>query len=154
METHRWRSGELLKPIVATYTLEAIGNYSQSLRPSSQVAPPAPPSETIHNDAEFARRKGWDKPVGYSPQLTAHIYALLCQNLGEASLDQGSLSLTFMPPFYADETITATGQVVDIVRGPDDGHGLIESEILIEVWCEDQSRRKIAAGRAVAHAQG
>ncbi len=67
--------------------------------------------QTIHTDAEAARREGLAAPVATGPQVASLIFRQLRACFGRGWIDGGTCSLTFRRPVRLDDFCIAKGVV-------------------------------------------
>jgi acyl dehydratase len=67
---------------------------------------------------------------------------MMTQFLGEGFITGGEMSMFFIKPVYAGDTLTVHGVVKEKI--PADG----ATRIVVEVWCENQHGDKTAVGTA------
>lgn len=140
------QAGMNLTPLDVTYGPEGFREFSMWALSEET----GKPSKNIHTDDELARARGLKKSIGFGPQLTAQVYRMVSDNLGRIGIAKGGISLTFIRPFYVGDTVRAGGLVRSVKTVPAPNNG---AEVEMEVWCEDQSGTRVAAGSVTARTQ-
>lgn len=124
------RIGEELPPLIKPIAQRQIDAYS-GVRPYS-----------IHTDAEWARKKGFAAPLAQGMMSTAYVSQMMVQFLGEGFVKGGRMSVAFIKPVLAGDTLTMHGSV----RSKDaDG---AQTRVSVEFWCENQQGVKTMVGTA------
>jgi 3-hydroxybutyryl-CoA dehydratase len=102
---------------------------------------------SIHSDAEWARHKGFRAPLAQGMMSTAYVSEMMTQLLGEGFVEAGKMSVIFIKPVYAGDTLSVNG----VVKGKNpEGNA---TRIVVEVWCENQNGEKTMVGTASGLAQ-
>jgi phosphate acetyltransferase len=122
--------GAALPPIVKEIPQRRIDAYS-GVRPNY-----------IHSDEAFARKKGFAAPLAQAMMSTAYVSELMTRFVGAGFVKGGRLSMTFIKPVLAGDTLTVHGVVKE--RQPEGGR----TRVTVEVWCENQHGEKTAVGTA------
>jgi 3-hydroxybutyryl-CoA dehydratase len=112
--------GEELPPLTKTIQQRQIDCFS-GVRPQS-----------IHTDAEWARKKGFRAPLAQAMMSTAYVSQLMVHFLGEGYIRGGRMSVSFTKPVIVGDTLTVRGRVKSREREGD------RSRVTVEVWCENQ----------------
>ena len=86
---------------------------------------------SIHTDPEWARAKGFKAPLVQAMMSTAYVSQLMTRYLGEGFVKGGKMSVSFVKPVLAGETLTVRGRVKS--REPEGG----STRVTVEVWCEN-----------------
>lgn len=122
--------GEELPPLTKTIRQRQIDCYS-GVRPHS-----------IHTDPEWARKKGFRAPLAQAMMSTAYVSQLMMQFAGQGFVKGGRMSVSFIKPVFAGDTLTVRGRVKsrDTER---DG-----TRVTVEVWSENQDGVKTMVGTA------
>ncbi|MDP2707881.1 MAG: MaoC family dehydratase [Burkholderiales bacterium] len=124
------RIGEELPPLTKPIAQRQIDAYS-GVRPHS-----------IHTDPEWARQKGFAAPLAQGMMSTAYVSQMMVQFLGEGFVRGGRMSVAFIKPVLAGDTLTMHGSV----RSKDaDG---AQTRVSVEFWCENQQGVKTMVGTA------
>ena len=96
----------------------------------------------IHSDEAFARKKGFAAPLAQAMMSTAYVSELMTRFVGAGFVKGGTLSMAFIKPVLAGDTLTVHGVVKE--TRPEAGR----TRVVVEVWCENQHGEKTAAGTA------
>ena len=124
--------GEELPPLTKTIVQRQIDCFS-GVRPHS-----------IHTDPEWARQKGFRAPLVQAMMSTAYVSQMMMQFAGTGFVKGGSMSVSFIKPVYAGDTLTVRGRVKS--REPQGK----SARVTVEVWCENQDGVKTMVGTASA----
>lgn len=119
-----------MPPLTKTISQRQIDCYS-GVRPHS-----------IHTDPEWARRKGFAAPLAQAMMSTAYVSQLMVQLLGAGFVKGGRMSVAFIKPVLAGETLTVHGAVKS--RESEGAH----TRVTVEVWCENRQGVKTMVGTA------
>ena len=122
--------GDELPPLSKTIAQRQIDAYS-GVRPNS-----------IHTDPEWARKKGFAAPLAQAMMSTAYVSQLMMQFLGAGFVKGGRMSVAFIKPVLAGETLTVHGTVKS---REDEGRA---TRVTVEVWCENRDGVKTMVGTA------
>jgi phosphate acetyltransferase len=122
--------GQTLPPLVKEIPQRRIDAYS-GVRPNY-----------IHSDEAFARKKGFAAPLAQAMMSTAYVSELMTRFVGAGFVKGGKLSMAFIKPVLAGDTLTVHGVVKE--RQPEAGR----TRVVVEVWCENQHGEKTAVGTA------
>jgi len=122
--------GEDLPTLTKTIAQRQIDCYS-GVRPNS-----------IHTDAEWARKKGFRAPLAQAMMSTAYVSQLMVQFCGEGFVKGGKMSVAFIKPVVVGDTLTVHGTVKS---REDEGD---RTRVTVEVWCENQDGVKTMVGTA------
>lgn len=63
----------------------------------------------IHSDVEVAKRTGLDAPIAQGMQTLAFASELMTRVYGAQWLERGEISVKFIKPVFAEDTVTITG---------------------------------------------
>ena len=85
---------------------------------------------------------GLERPIASGQMSYSYIHELLCREFGIDFRQGGDLSVTFLKPVYAGDTVTANGIVED--RKNVDGR----TTLSLNVWLENQDGNKTSTGKA------
>ena len=99
-------------------------------------------ARSIHTDEEWARKKGFRAPLAQGMMSTAYVSEMMTNFLGEGFVKGGTLSMAFLQPVYAGDTLTVHGVVKE--KRPEGA----ATRVVVEVWCENQEGERTAAGTA------
>ena len=124
--------GAELPPLTKTIVQRQIDCFS-GVRPHS-----------IHTDPEWAQKKGFRAPLVQAMMSTAYVSQLMMQVAGEGFVRGGAMSVSFIKPVYAGETLTVRGRVKS--REPEGGR----TRVTVEIWCENEAGVKTVVGTASA----
>lgn len=102
---------------------------------------------SIHSDAEWARHKGFRAPLAQGMMSTAYVSEMMTQLLGEGFIKDGNMSVIFIKPVYAGDTLSVHGVVQE--KNPQGN----ATRVVVEVWCENQDGEKTMVGTASGLAQ-
>jgi 3-hydroxybutyryl-CoA dehydratase len=122
--------GEELPPLTKTIVQRQIDCFS-GVRPHS-----------IHTDAEWARQKGFRAPLVQAMMSTGYVSQMMMQFASTGFVKGGSMSVSFIKPVYAGDTLTVRGRVKS--REPQGK----ATRVTVEVWCENQDGVKTMVGTA------
>ena len=122
--------GQALPPLVKEIPQRRIDAYS-GVRPNY-----------IHSDETFARKKGFAAPLAQAMMSTAYVSELMTRFVGAGFVKGGKLSMAFIKPVLAGDTLTVHGVVKE--RQPEASR----TRVVVEVWCENQHGEKTAVGTA------
>jgi acyl dehydratase len=122
--------GEELPPVAKPIAQRQIDAYS-GVRPYS-----------IHTDAEWAKKKGFAAPLAQGMMSTAYVSQMMVQFLGEGFVKGGRISVAFIKPVMAGDTLTMHGAVKS-----KDAEGA-QTRVTVEFWCENQQGVKTMVGNA------
>ena len=98
--------------------------------------------KSIHTDPEWAREKGFAAPLAQAMMSTAYVSQLMVKFLGEGFVKGGKMSVAFIKPVLAGETLTVRGTVKSR-----EGEGE-RTRVTVEVWCENRAGVKTMVGTA------
>lgn len=122
--------GDELPPLVKPIAQRQIDVYS-GVRPHS-----------IHSDEEWARKKGFRTTLAQGMMSSAYVSQMMMRLLGGSYVRGGKMSIAFIKPVCAGDTLTVRGIVKEKI--PEDGR----TRIVVDVWCENQDGIKTMAGTA------
>ena len=97
---------------------------------------------SIHTDPEWARKKGFKAPLAQAMMSTAYVAQLMVEFCGEGFVKGGKMSVAFIKPVLAGDTLTVHGR---IKSREDEGK---KTRVTVEVWCENQDGVKTMVGTA------
>lgn len=124
------RIGDVLPALTKPISQRQIDAYS-GVRPFS-----------IHTDADWARQKGFDAPLAQGMMSTAYVSQMMVTLLGEGFIKSGQITVSFIKPVLAGDTLTMHGTVTG--KDPEDGR----TRVQVEFWCENQNGVKTMVGQA------
>ena len=119
-----------LPPLVKEIAARKIDAYS-GVKPHS-----------IHSDEAWAQKKGFRTVLAQGMMSTAYVSEMMTKFLGAGFVQGGTMSMSFIKPVYAGDTLTVRGVVTDArpeARG---------TRVVVDVWCENQHGQKTAVGIA------
>ena len=122
--------GQMLPPLTKTIAQRQIDCYS-GVRPKS-----------IHTDPEWAKAKGFAAPLAQGMMSTAYVSEMMVELLGEGFIKGGKMSVKFVKPVLAGDTLTMQGCVKS--KEPEGSR----TRIVVEFWCENQQGVKTLVGEA------
>lgn len=122
--------GEELPPLTKTIVQRQIDCFS-GVRPLS-----------IHTDPEWARQKGFRAPLVQAMMSTAYVSQMMMQYAGQGFVKGGAMSVSFIKPVYAGDTLTVRGRVKSREH-----QGKV-TRVTVEVWCENQDGVRTMVGTA------
>jgi len=126
--------GAELPVITKTIVQRQIDCYS-GVRPHS-----------IHTDAEWAAKKGFKAPLAQALMSTAYVSQMMVEYLGQGFVKGGAISVAFIKPVLAGETLTVHGRIKS--REPESGR----VRVTVDVWCENEQGVTTMAGTASGYA--
>ncbi len=122
--------GDKLPPLNKTIAQRQIDAFA-GVRPHS-----------VHTDPEWARKKGFAAPIMQGTMSTAYVSQMMVQFLGEGFVKGGKMSVAFIKPVLAGDTLTVHGEVKSkAAEGAN-------TRVTVEVWCENQQGIKTMVGTA------
>ena len=98
--------------------------------------------KSIHTDEAWAHAKGFRTTLAQGMMSTAYVSEMMTAFLGAGFIEGGTMSVAFVMPVYAGDTLTVHGRVKE--KQPDGN----ATRVVVEVWCENQIGQKTAAGTA------
>ncbi len=122
--------GRELPPLKKTITQRQIDCYS-GVRPKS-----------IHTDVEWAKQKGFPAPLAQALMSTAYVSQMMTRWLGTGFVKGGKISVSFIKPVIAGETLTARAVIKSVDEVDSRAH------VSVECWCENQQGVKTMVGSA------
>jgi len=126
-----------LEPVLRKVTQEKMTAYSEEGQTAKRGI-------SIHIHEEVARRAGFKGTLAQGLMSADYISELMVRAFGSGWIQGGKLSLKFIAPVYAGDTITAQG----VVKGQTpEREG---QRVLVETWCENQTGQRVAVGTASA----
>jgi acyl dehydratase len=99
--------------------------------------------QTIHTDAEAARREGLAVPVAVGPQVASLVFRQLRACFGKGWIEGGSCTLTFRRPVMVTDFCVARGVVTHVAPAP---AGALQ--VACDVWIENQDGERVIVGSA------
>jgi 3-hydroxybutyryl-CoA dehydratase len=98
------RTGDTVGPLVKAVGQRRIDGYS-GVRPRS-----------IHTDEDWARRKGFRRPLAQGMMSTAYVSELMVGVLGRGFVEGGRMDVTFLAPVFADDVLHVGGTVTAVAE--------------------------------------
>jgi 3-hydroxybutyryl-CoA dehydratase len=98
---------------------------------------------TIHDDDDYARKQGLPGIIADGMISTNWIMGLLMDTFGEEFITKGKLRTKYIAPIYEDQVVISCAKVTAI-----EGNAY-----KLEVWCEDDTAKKLTVGEATAYAR-
>jgi 3-hydroxybutyryl-CoA dehydratase len=105
---------------------------------------PQPP--TIHDDDDYARKQGLPGIIADGMISTNWILSLLVDVFGETVLQKGRLRTKYIDPVYEDQVLITCARVTSVVENGDG-----ETVHALEVWCEDDTGKRVTVGDALVY---
>lgn len=102
---------------------------------------------TIHDDDEYARKNGLSGIISDGMITTNWIMGLFFDAFGPAIARRGRLRTKYIAPIFEDQIVIAAARVTGRTLTAD---GQIAYDF--EVWCEDDSGKKLTVGEARLYA--
>ena len=128
------RVGDDLPTLTKTIVQRQIDCYS-GVRPQS-----------IHTDPEWAAKKGFRAPLVQAMMSTAYVSQMMVNYLGEGFVKGGKMSMAFIKPVYAGDTLTVHGT---IKSRETEGE---RTRVTVECWCQNAEGVKTMVGTASGYA--
>ncbi len=98
---------------------------------------------TIHDDDDYAKKQGLPGIIADGMISTNWIMGLLMDTFGEEFIHKGKLRTKYIAPIYEDQVVISCAKVTAI-----DGDAY-----RLDVWCEDDTAKKLTVGEATAYAR-
>jgi len=127
--------GYEILPVSYKVTQEKINIYSRFVFRGQD-------RKNIHTDDETAKKAGLPAAVAQGRYPPAYISEELLKFFGRGWFEGGKLSVTFVKPIFADDTVTVKGIIKDKVTEGD----IIR--LVLDVWLENQNGEKVTLGTA------
>jgi len=103
---------------------------------------------TIHDDDAYAKKQGLPGIISDGMVSTNWILGLLVDVFGADAVAKGRLRTKYIAPIHEDQVVIACAKVASAVA---DETG--ETVYGLDVWCEDDSGRKLTVGDAIVHSK-
>jgi acyl dehydratase len=97
---------------------------------------------SIHTDPEWAAKKGFRAPLVQAMMSTAYVSQMMVSFLGEGFVKGGRMSVAFIKPVYAGDTLTVHGS---IKSRETEGQ---RTRVTVECWCQNAEGVKTMVGTA------
>ena len=101
---------------------------------------------TIHDDDAYARKQGLPGIISDGMISTNWILSLLVDVFGPDAASKGRLRTKYIAPIYEDGVVIACAKVSSAVA-----NATGETVYELEVWCEDETGKKLTVGDAIVH---
>jgi acyl dehydratase len=101
---------------------------------------------TIHDDDDYAKKQGLPGIIADGMISTNWILSLLVDVFGDTVLQRGRLRTKYIDPVYEDQVLITCARV----RSMRD-HASGDTEYGLEVWCEDDTGKKVTEGEALVY---
>ena len=98
---------------------------------------------TIHDDDAYARKQGLPGIIADGMISTNWIMGLLLDAFGPAIACKGKLRTKYIAPIYENQVIRSVAKVTGRIGTA------TETLYQLEVWCEDDTGKKVTVGEAV-----
>ena len=102
---------------------------------------------TIHDDDDYAKSQGLPGIIADGMVSTNWIMGLLLDTFGTEFLHKGKLRTKYIAPIYEDQVVISCARVTAIEQAGD------TTAYRMEVWCEDDTAKKLTVGEAVAYSK-
>jgi 3-hydroxybutyryl-CoA dehydratase len=102
---------------------------------------------TIHDDDDYAKKQGLPGIIADGMISTNWIMGLLMDTFGEEFITKGKLRTKYIAPIYEDQVVISCAKVTAIQKAGD------ANAYTLEVWCEDDTAKKLTVGEATAYAR-
>lgn len=103
---------------------------------------------TIHDDDAYARKQGLPGIIADGMISTNWILGLLVDVFGIDAASKGRLKTKYIAPIYEDQVVITCAKVTSAV-----GNAGGETVYGLDVWCEDDTGKKLTVGDAVIHSK-
>ena len=101
---------------------------------------------TIHDDDAYAKKQGLPGIISDGMISTNWILGLLVDVFGVDAASKGRLRTKYIAPIYEDHVVVTCARIATVV---DNEAG--EMVYDVDVWCEDNSGKKLTVGDARVH---
>ncbi|MEC9344000.1 MAG: MaoC family dehydratase [Pseudomonadota bacterium] len=102
---------------------------------------------TIHDDDDYARSQGLPGIIADGMVSTNWLLGLLIDVFGESVLERLKFSTKYVSPVHEDQIVIPCARVTRTVEEVSQG-----LRIELDVWCEDDNRKVLTAGKATIFA--
>jgi acyl dehydratase len=103
---------------------------------------------TIHDDDAYAKKQGLPGIISDGMVSTNWILGLLVDVFGPDAASKGRLRTKYIAPIYEDQVVVACARIASAVA-----NAAGETVYGVEVWCEDDTGKKVTVGDAQVHAR-
>ncbi len=100
---------------------------------------------TIHDDDDYAKKQGLPGIIADGMISTNWIMGLLMGIFGRDFVRKGKLRTKYIAPIYENQVVISCARVTAIDKQGD------ATAYTFEVWCEDDTAKKLTVGEAVAY---
>jgi 3-hydroxybutyryl-CoA dehydratase len=100
---------------------------------------------TIHDDDDYAKSQGLPGIIADGMISTNWIMGLLIDTFGTDFVHKGKLCTKYIAPIYEDQVVISCARVTAIEQAGD------ATAYRLDVWCEDDSAKKLTVGEATAY---
>lgn len=102
---------------------------------------------TIHDDDDYARKQGLPAIIADGMISTNWILGLFFDAFGRSLAERGKLKTKYIAPIYENQVVIAVARLTARTAQAEGGFGY-----LFDVWCEDDTGKKLTVGEALIHA--
>lgn len=102
---------------------------------------------TIHDDDDYARKQGLPGIISDGMISTNWIMGLLFDTFGRAVAGKGRLRTKYIAPIFEDQIVISVARVTAATQTPEG-----ETAYQFDVWCEDDTGKKLTVGEALVYA--
>jgi 3-hydroxybutyryl-CoA dehydratase len=102
---------------------------------------------TIHDDDAYAKKQGLPGIIADGMISTNWILGILVDVFGDDALSAGRLRTKYIAPIHEDQVVLTCARVTSAHV---DAAGA--TVYALDVWCEDDTGKKLTVGEAVVHA--
>ncbi|WEX09043.1 MaoC family dehydratase [Chelativorans sp. AA-79] len=99
---------------------------------------------TIHDDDDYARAQGLPGIIADGMISTNWIQGLLVDVFGPQFACRSRLKTKYIAPIYENQVVTACARVQTVTQNENG-----DTVYTLEVWCEDDSEKKLTVGSAM-----
>lgn len=142
--TNRFAEGQEFRSSPRPMTRERMRWYVDTqwtvLRDTGRIVTQPP---TIHDDDDYARKQGLPGIIADGMISTNWILSLLIDVFGPQVMRKGRFSTKYIAPVYESQVLISVARIAQSRAAPNGGR-----ELELEVWCEDDSAKKVTVGRA------
>ena len=103
---------------------------------------------TIHDDDAYAKKQGLPGIISDGMVSTNWILGLLVDVFGPDAANKGRLRTKYIAPIYEDQVVVACARIASALE-----NAAGETVYRVEVWCEDDTGKKLTVGEAQVHAR-
>ena len=100
---------------------------------------------TIHDNDDYALKQGLPGIIADGMISTNWIMGLLLDAFGPSIAQKGRLRTKYIAPIYEDQVIRSVARVTALEPAGD------VTAYHLDVWCEDDTGKKVTVGEAVVH---